>query len=144
MTDIADRSSEPAGLPTTDAGLPNDGHIFEVGNYAPVTDELTEYDLEVEGAVPAELDGWYLRNGPNPRKATGHWFVGDGMIHGVRIEARRGEVVSQPVGAHRQLRRPIPALQRRRHPQPARCRRQHAHRQPRGQDPRAGGVVAAV
>ncbi len=81
MTDI-----DTANLPTTDAGLPADGHIFKVGNYAPLADELTENDLSVEGAIPAELDGWYLRNGPNPRKAGGHWFTGDGMIHGVRIE----------------------------------------------------------
>ena len=79
--------TDTANLPTTtDGGLPENGHIFEVGNYAPVADELTEYDMAVEGAIPAELDGWYLRNGPNPRKATGHWFTGDGMIHGVRIE----------------------------------------------------------
>ena len=60
--------------------------FFRRGNYAPVADELTEYDLPVDGAIPAELDGWYLRNGPNPRQATQHWFTGDGMIHGVRIE----------------------------------------------------------
>jgi carotenoid cleavage dioxygenase-like enzyme len=60
--------------------------FFRRGNYAPVADELTEFDLTVEGAIPAELDGWYLRNGPNPRKPTGHWFSGDGMIHGIRIE----------------------------------------------------------
>ncbi|MDT5390394.1 MAG: hypothetical protein QOE04_4035, partial [Mycobacterium sp.] len=65
---------------------PGNGHIFDTGNYAPVPDELTEDALVVEGTIPAELDGWYLRNGPNPRKATGHWFTGDGMIHGVRIE----------------------------------------------------------
>jgi carotenoid cleavage dioxygenase len=65
------------------------GKFFQRGNYAPVTDELTEFDLPVEGAIPAELDGWYLRNGPNPRQATGHWFTGDGMIHGVRIEGGR-------------------------------------------------------
>ena len=57
----------------------------------PSTDELTEFDLPVEGAIPAELDGWYLRNGPNPRQATAHWFTGDGMIHGVRIEGGRAE-----------------------------------------------------
>ncbi len=56
------------------------------GNYAPVPDELTEFDLPVDGAIPPELDGWYLRNGANPRTPTPHWFVGDGMIHGVRIE----------------------------------------------------------
>lgn len=65
------------------------GDFFERDNYAPVADELTEFDLAVEGAIPAELDGWYLRNGPNPRQATSHWFAGDGMIHGVRIEGGR-------------------------------------------------------
>ncbi len=65
MTDTTDLSAtDPAGLPST-------GDFFRCGNYAPVADELTEYDLPVEGAIPAELDGWYLRNGPNPRQATG-------------------------------------------------------------------------
>ena len=64
-------------------------NFFQRDNYAPVTDELTEFDLPVEGAIPAELDGWYLRNGPNPRQATAHWFTGDGMIHGVRLEGGR-------------------------------------------------------
>jgi carotenoid cleavage dioxygenase-like enzyme len=65
------------------------GDFFRRDNYAPVADELTEFDLPVEGAIPADLDGWYLRNGPNPRFATEHWFTGDGMIHGVRIEGGR-------------------------------------------------------
>ncbi len=65
------------------------GQFFQRGNYAPVTDELTEFDLPVTGAIPAEMSGWYLRNGPNPRQATAHWFTGDGMIHGVRIEDGR-------------------------------------------------------
>jgi len=68
------------------------GEFFQRDNFAPVTDELTEFDLPVEGAIPAELDGWYLRNGPNPRQATAHWFTGDGMIHG--IELRDGKAVS--------------------------------------------------
>src|ERR1700694_1661733 len=65
------------------------GQFYQRDNYAPVADELTEFDLAIEGAIPAELDGWYLRNGPTPRQATGHWFTGDGMIHGVRIEGGR-------------------------------------------------------
>lgn len=68
------------------ANLPAGGKFYERGNYAPVPDELTEESLAVEGAIPPELDGWYLRNGPNPREASGHWFTGDGMLHGVRIE----------------------------------------------------------
>jgi carotenoid cleavage dioxygenase-like enzyme len=75
---MTDTAAEPANLP--------DASPFHLrGNYAPVPDELTEYDLPVEGAIPPELDGWYLRNGSNPRTPTGHWFIGDGMIHGVRI-----------------------------------------------------------
>jgi carotenoid cleavage dioxygenase-like enzyme len=60
--------------------------FFRAGNYAPVTDELTALDLPVDGAIPPELNGCYLRNGPNPRQATDHWFTGDGMVHGVRLE----------------------------------------------------------
>jgi carotenoid cleavage dioxygenase-like enzyme len=63
--------------------------VFRTGNYAPVHDELTEFDLPVEGSIPAELNGWYLRNGPNPRAGRGHWCVGDGMVHGVRLENGR-------------------------------------------------------
>ncbi|WP_051795748.1 carotenoid oxygenase family protein [Streptomyces sp. NRRL S-87] len=60
------------------------------GNYAPVHEELTAHDLPVTGAVPPELTGWYLRNGPNPAAAaSGHWFFGDGMVHGVRLEGGR-------------------------------------------------------
>jgi carotenoid cleavage dioxygenase-like enzyme len=80
--DMTDTNVEPAGLAGT-------GQFFQTGNYAPVNDELTAFDLPVEGAIPPELDGWYLRNGPNPRQATAHWFTGDGMIHGVRIENGR-------------------------------------------------------
>jgi len=62
------------------------------GNYAPVTDEVTAYELPVTGAVPPELTGWYLRNGPNPHEAnTGHWFLGAGMVHGVRLEAGKAK-----------------------------------------------------
>ena len=63
--------------------------FFRVGNYAPVFNELTTFDLPVGRAIPRELNGWYLRNGPSPRHATVHWFRGDGMIHGVRLENGR-------------------------------------------------------
>lgn len=59
------------------------------GNFAPVRKELTITDLEVTGTIPDYLDGRYLRNGPNPISevdpATYHWFLGDGMVHGVRL-----------------------------------------------------------
>jgi carotenoid cleavage dioxygenase-like enzyme len=63
--------------------------VFRTGNYAPVHDELTAFDLQVEGSIPADLTGWYLRNGPNPRTGAGHWCVGDGMVHGIRLENGR-------------------------------------------------------
>ncbi|MFG2718722.1 carotenoid oxygenase family protein [Streptomyces sp. NPDC048416] len=57
------------------------------GNFAPVTEELTSYEPPVTGAIPPELSGWYVRNGPNPQDASSpHWFFGDGMVHGVRLE----------------------------------------------------------
>jgi len=63
---------------------------FLAGNYAPVSEELTTHELPVTGAIPPELAGWYLRNGPNPHDAaSGHWFFGDGMIHGVRLDQGR-------------------------------------------------------
>ena len=56
------------------------------GNYAPITDELTVKDLTVEGRIPAELSGSYLRNGFNPPGAVPfHWFFGAGMVHGFEL-----------------------------------------------------------
>jgi carotenoid cleavage dioxygenase len=57
-------------------------------NFAPVREELTVADLAVTGRLPGHLDGRYLRIGPNPVDDVGeghHWFLGDGMVHGVRI-----------------------------------------------------------
>ncbi len=57
------------------------------GNFAPVTSEVDTASLVVEGEIPHELDGTYIRNGSNPRSGWApHWFLGDGMVHGVRIE----------------------------------------------------------
>jgi 8'-apo-carotenoid 13,14-cleaving dioxygenase len=64
------------------------------GPYAPVTEEMTAVDLPVEGTLPAELAGRYLRNGPNPLNANPsehHWFIGDGMVHGIRLRDGRAE-----------------------------------------------------
>ena len=56
------------------------------GNGRPVTEELTLTDLRVTGAIPAELDGRYVRNGANPFTGmSDHPFFGDGMVHGVRL-----------------------------------------------------------
>ncbi|HAX06024.1 MAG TPA: dioxygenase [Acidimicrobiaceae bacterium] len=62
------------------------------GNYAPVFGEVTTDQLEVRGSIPVELDGRYFRNGPNPITGeSAHWFLGDGMIHGVRLREGRAD-----------------------------------------------------
>jgi carotenoid cleavage oxygenase len=61
---------------------------YLVGNFAPVKDELTKTNLPVEGAIPNDLNGRLLRNGPNPiapDPASYHWFIGDGMLHGIEL-----------------------------------------------------------
>ncbi|MFO0876036.1 MAG: carotenoid oxygenase family protein [Gemmataceae bacterium] len=63
---------------------------FLEGNYGPVREEITAEKLEVVGKLPAEMDGMFVRNGPNPQfhpRSAYHWFDGDGMLHGVRIRA---------------------------------------------------------
>jgi carotenoid cleavage dioxygenase len=68
---------------------------YLTGPFAPVAEERTATDLPVTGTLPAELDGRYLRNGPNPfgptDPATYHWFTGDGMVHGLRLRDGRAE-----------------------------------------------------
>lgn len=65
------------------------------GNAAPIDTEYTALDLEVTGELPEELDGRYVRNGPNPLgevdPAAYHWFTGDGMVHGLRLRDGRAE-----------------------------------------------------
>ena len=62
------------------------------GNWAPVLDELTDTQLEVEGSIPPELEGVYLRTGPNPSTGSSpHWFFGDGMVHGVRLSGGKAQ-----------------------------------------------------
>jgi carotenoid cleavage dioxygenase len=64
-------------------------HPFLSGVHAPMTEELTLTDLRVEGEIPAQLDGSYMRTGPNPfapDPAGYHWFTGDGMVHAIRLQ----------------------------------------------------------
>jgi len=68
---------------------------YLTGNYAPVANEVTATELAVTGSLPEVLSGRYLRNGPNPLSApepsTYHWFIGDGMVHGIRLRDGRAE-----------------------------------------------------
>lgn len=77
--------------------FPTTTNPYLTGLFAPVEEEVTAKDLPVVGDLPADLDGRYLRIGPNPMAATvpdpdrHHWFVGDGMVHGLRLRDGRAE-----------------------------------------------------
>jgi len=65
---------------------------YLAGNFGPVAKEVTAYDLPVTGEIPRDLVGRLLRIGPNPvapDPATYHWFTGNGMAHGLRLEGGR-------------------------------------------------------
>ena len=67
-------------------------HPFLCGLHEPMREEKTLTALAVTGSIPAALDGRYLRIGPNPiaaEPAGHHWFVGDGMVHGLAIKDGR-------------------------------------------------------
>jgi carotenoid cleavage dioxygenase len=74
---------------TTAAPVRETENPYLNGNYAPVREEITAIDLNVTGTIPDYLDGRYLRIGPNPigdpDPARYHWFLGDGMAHGLRV-----------------------------------------------------------
>ncbi len=60
--------------------------------FAPVFEEQVLSDLPVTGSLPSDLNGVYLRNGPNPRfepKGDYHPFDGDGMIHSAHFDNGR-------------------------------------------------------
>ena len=64
-------------------------NLYLMGNFAPVDGEATLDGLNVTGEIPRELNGRFLRIGPNPvapDPATHHWFLGNGMVHGLRLE----------------------------------------------------------
>ena len=68
---------------------------FLRGPTAPSGIECDAPDLIVEGELPADLQGVYFRNGPDPLYPPRagdeyHWFHGDGMIQ--RFEFGEGRV----------------------------------------------------
>ncbi len=69
--------------------------LYLSGNFGPVEIESTVSEMKVSGSIPTELTGRFLRNGPNPFSdvdpASHHWFIGDGMVHGIRLEEGRAD-----------------------------------------------------
>ncbi len=69
--------------------LPKTDSPFLVGIHQPMRSELTLQSLAVTGSIPPGLNGRYLKMGANPvipDPAGHHWFLGDGMVHGIAIK----------------------------------------------------------
>lgn len=88
-------SVRPAAPPPVDEAA--DPHLS--GVFAPIRTESTASDLEVVGELPAEMDGLYLRNGPNPRfTPLGSYLYpieGDGMVHGLWVRDGRARYANR-------------------------------------------------
>ncbi|NND97319.1 MAG: apocarotenoid-15,15'-oxygenase, partial [Pirellulaceae bacterium] len=73
------------------SGLPSDDtHPYRTGPWRPQCTEYDAWDLEVEGRVPEDLNGVYIRNTENPTLppiARYHPFDGDGMLHSIVFQA---------------------------------------------------------
>lgn len=85
----------PGAPPPVDAA--HDPHLS--GLFEPVIDEVDAGDLEVTGELPPEMDGTYLRNGPNPRFTPLGSYVfpleGDGMLHGLAVSQGRARYANR-------------------------------------------------
>ena len=70
------------------AGAPS-SNFFLDGNFSPVAEERDTEEMEVIGTIPDDLQGYFLRVGPNPvyvfSEAAYHTFAGDGMIHAMEF-----------------------------------------------------------
>ena len=64
-------------------------NFFLDGNFSPVAEERDAEGMEVIGAIPTDLQGHFLRVGPNPvhvfSEEAYHTFDGDGMIHAIEF-----------------------------------------------------------
>jgi carotenoid cleavage dioxygenase-like enzyme len=78
----------PSSLPS------DDDHPYRTGPWRPNLTEYDAWDLAVEGEIPEDLEGVYLRNTENPvRPSLGnyHPFDGDGMLHMMRFGGGKAE-----------------------------------------------------
>ena len=83
----------------------DDDHPYRSGAWRPNHREWDADDLEVDGELPADLAGVYLRNTENPvHPSIGryHPFDGDGMVHQIAFADGRA-TLPQPLRAHRRL-----------------------------------------
>ena len=81
-------------------------HKFLSGNFAPVSKEHVSVPVEVmEGQIPTNLNGAFLRNGPNPitgmQKKRYHWFDGHAMLHTLMVKNGKASYTNQFVPSPR-------------------------------------------
>ncbi|MFN3215174.1 MAG: carotenoid oxygenase family protein [Acidimicrobiales bacterium] len=83
----------PQLVDTITSTLPaDDDHPYRTGPWRPQVREWTAELEVVEGEIPADLDGAYLRNTENPLHPAitrYHPFDGDGMVHAVEFRDGR-------------------------------------------------------
>lgn len=91
-------------------------HPFLQGPFAPVDEEVDVDGVRVEGRIPDELNGSFVRNGPNPQfTPLGSYtypFDGDGMVHRLtfengRVSYRNRWVQTRGLGAERRAGRAL-------------------------------------
>jgi carotenoid cleavage dioxygenase-like enzyme len=78
-------------------------NMYLNGPFAPWREEGEAFDLEVEGELPADLNGALFRVGSNQHfrpqdTARYHWFEGDGMVHAVYLRDGRASYRNRYVG----------------------------------------------
>ena len=86
---MADSTTIHSSVPLDPRGQGPDAPWHLKESRAPVFDEVTilSDQLEVRGSIPPELNGRYFRNTANPQTGwTEHWFIGDGMLHGIELK----------------------------------------------------------
>ena len=60
------------------------------GNHGPLPDETEALALPVRGRIPEDLHGMLIHAGPNPPRCDSpHWFLGEGMLHGLLLRGGR-------------------------------------------------------
>ena len=77
------------------SSLQPSNHPYLNGAWTPLLEEVDASDLAVlEGAIPTDIDGIYIRNTENPvQQPLGryHPFDGDGMIHAISFKGGRAD-----------------------------------------------------
>lgn len=90
--------------PPVKTTLQPSNHPYLSGPWTPVHEEVDVEELEmIEGEIPADIDGIYLRNTENPvHQPLGrhHPFDGDGMVHQVNISAGRASYRNRFIRTH--------------------------------------------